>query len=57
MNMKICALSRFILMVLFVGLLPLKSFALDYIILFAASGMSSTIDSVVVQNLTENTSL
>ena len=55
--MKISALSRFIVMVLFVGLLPLKSFALDYIILFAASGMSTTIDSVVVQNLTKNTSL
>jgi hypothetical protein len=39
----------------FLGLLPVKTVALNYTITFTRTGASSTVDSVIVQNLTKGT--
>ena len=39
----------------FLGLLPVKTVALNYTITFTGTGASSTVDSVIVQNLTKGT--
>jgi len=41
----------------FLGLLPVKTVALNYTISFTGTGASSTVDSVIVQNLTKGTSV
>ena len=47
----------YIATIIFIGLVPLKSVALDYKITFTATGASTTVDSVVVQNLTKGTTV
>src|ERR1035437_1000151 len=39
----------------FLGLLPVKTVALNYTISFTGTGASSTVDNVTVQNLTQGT--
>jgi len=41
----------------FLGLLPVKTVALNYTITFTGTGASTTIDSVIVQNLTKGTTV
>ena len=41
----------------FLGLLPFKTVALNYTITFTGTGASSTVDRVIVQNLTRGTSV
>ena len=41
----------------FLGFLPVKTLALNYTITFTGKGASSTVDSVIVQNLTRGTSI
>ena len=41
----------------FLGLLPVKTVALNYTISFTGTGASYTVDSVIVQNLTQGTSV
>jgi uncharacterized protein (TIGR02145 family) len=41
----------------FLGLMPFKTVALNYTISFTGSGASSTVNSVIVQNLTKGTSV
>jgi hypothetical protein len=55
--MKIYYQSRLIVITLFLGLVFIKSIAINYTISFTGSGASTTIDSVIVQNLTKGTSV
>ena len=48
---------HFIVAFCFLGSLPVKTFALNYTITFTATGASTTVDSVIVQNLTQGTSV
>src|ERR1035437_677866 len=41
----------------FLGFLPVKTVALNYTITFTGTGASSSVDSVIVQNLTKSTSI
>ncbi len=41
----------------FLGLLPIKTVALNYTITFTGTGASSTVDNVIVQNLTKGTTV
>ena len=56
MSMKIKVL-HLIVAFCFLGLLPVKTLALNYTITFTGTGASSTVDSVIVQNLTRSTSI
>ena len=56
MSMKIKVL-HLIVAFCFLGLLPVKTLALNYTITFTGTGASSTVDSVIVQNLTRGTSI
>lgn len=49
--------SRLIVIALFLGVMLVKSTAINYTIAFTGSGISATIDSVIVQNLTKGTSV
>ena len=46
---------QFVVSFCFLGSLPAKTVALNYTIIFTGTGASSTIDSVIVQNLTKST--
>ena len=46
---------QFLVAFCFLGLMPVKTVALNYTITFTGSGVNSTIDSVIVQNLTKGT--
>src|ERR1035437_5369617 len=56
MSMKIKIL-HFVVAFCFLGLLPVKTVALNYTISFTGTGASTTVDSVIVQNLTQGTSV
>ena len=48
---------QFVVAFCFLGSLPVKTVALNYTISFTGTGASTTIDSVIVQNLTQGTSI
>ena len=50
-------LSHFYTTIVLLGIMTLKSFALDYTITFTGTGVSSTVDNVIVQNLTKGTTV
>lgn len=55
MKMKNFYKSRLFVIALFLGLMSFKTLAINYTISFTGSGASTTIDSVVVQNLYKGT--
>ena len=48
---------QFVVVFCFLGFLPVKTVALNYIITFTGTGASTTVNSVIVQNLTKSTSV
>ena len=48
---------HFVVACCFLGLMPVKTVALNYTITFTGTGASSTVDNVIAQNLTKGTSV
>jgi hypothetical protein len=49
--------SHLVTVLVFLVLVPLKLSAINYTITFTGSGASTTVDSVIVQNLTKGTTV